>query len=178
MTKGMMKSVLFLILFLVCVQTGFAASWFDDPIIYDEPNEKVFDCRNDIFIEVVEDPVISKNVSNRTAENNFLYLTVRVLYLADEEMAGLDKSSFILSRRTEDNTEVRYPLNFMVTMLTNRMRGFSKLTGRLYLPSYRTLSLVFDVDTNDKQNWELVFLPTERGSSTSYCEINVPLKVR
>ncbi len=178
MKKRTLTIMLCLFLFLFKVQAGIAAPWFEDPILFDMPSDKVYDCRNDIFIEIIEDPMIGRNISNRTAEDNFLYLTVRFLYLAEPEMAGFDKTSFTVRHISEENIQTSYPLNFMVTMLTNRMKSNAKLTGRLRLPTYGTLTLVFDVDTTNKNNWELVFTPTERGSSVSYCEIDVPLKVR
>ena len=50
MTKNILKSILFLSIFLMVSIPAFA-QLKTDPILLDEPNDKIFDCKNDIFIE-------------------------------------------------------------------------------------------------------------------------------
>lgn len=174
-----MKSVLKIFLLgilLICLFVIPCAADID-PILRDEPNEAVFECKNDIFIEVSEPAVIGKQTAQRTAEENFLYLTVKILYLAEEEMKGLDKASFSLKHVGENGEQV-YPLNFAISMISNRMKNYTTMTKTLQLSSYWTLNLVFNVDAADKDNWTLIFTPTERGGSEAYCRIDVPLLVK
>ena len=178
----MMKRIQILLFTLVLMLTAalpaMAVTGATDPILFDEPNDAVFGCLNDIFIEVSEQAMIGKQTANRTAEDNYLYLTVKILYLADTEMAGLDRTSFTLRHVGEDGSEQTYPLNFAVTMISNRIKGNINIAKTLHLPSYWTENLVFNVDTTEKTGWTLVFTPTARGGDQPYCEIDMPLAVK
>ncbi len=167
-----------LVLFLAAALPALAVTGATDPILFDEPNDAVFGCLNDIFIEIYEQPMIGKFTANRTADNNYLYLTVKILYLAETEMNGLDRSSFSLRHVSGDGSEQTYQLNFAVTMISNRIKDNISIGRILHLPTYWREDLVFDVDTTDKTGWTLVFAPTARGGDQPYCEIDVPLKVR
>ncbi len=176
MTKHMLKTICCL-LFLLITGSSYAQGT-TDPILLDEYNEAVFDCSNDIFIEISTQPVIGKQFAARTAVDQYLYMTVKILYLAEQPMAGLDRTCFSLIHSPEDAEETVYPLNFAVTMISNRIKGYTNMAKPLKMPSYRTMDLVFNVDTTDKNNWTLIFTPMDRGGSEPYCSINVPLKVK
>ena len=149
-----------------------------DPILLDEPNDGIFDCKNDIFIEVSSQATLGKQTAGRTAEDQYLFMTVKILYLAEKPMQGLDRTSFTAIHTAEDGTRTEYPLNFAVTMIANRIKGNINMAKTLKLPAYWTLDLVFNADTTDKNDWTLVFTPMDRGGSEPYCEINVPLAVK
>ncbi len=177
MTKNILKSILFLSIFLMVSIPAFA-QLKTDPILLDEPNDKIFDCKNDIFIEVSTQAAIGKQTASRTAEDQYLFMTVKILYLAEQPMAGLDKASFLAVHTAEDGSSKEYPLNFAVSMIANRTKGNINMAKTLKLPAYWTLDLVFNVDTTDKSNWTLVFSPMERGGNEPYCRIDVPLAVK
>ncbi len=97
------KSILLLLLFLFSnVLPCFANI---DPILLDEPNENVFGCKNDIFIELMEKPAIGKNTSGRNAVNNYMYFKTKVLFLAEAKWPALDKDSFSLIYVNEEGKE-------------------------------------------------------------------------
>ncbi len=165
------------LLFLLITESAFAQKK-TDPILLDEYNEAVFDCNNDIFIEISTQPVIGKQFAARTAVDQYLFMTIKILYLAEKPMAGLDRTSFSLIHKTEEDEEKKYPLNFAVTMISNRIKGYTNMAKLLKMPSYRTMDIVFNVDTTDKNNWTLIFTPMARGGSEPYCSINIPLTVK
>lgn len=175
--KRMIKITLCLMVLLFGAIPAFAQQK-TDPILLDEPNDAVFDCKNDIFIEVSTPAAIGKQTAARTAEDQYLFMTVKVLYLAEQPMKGLDRASFTAFHTAEDGTTSEYPLNFAVSMISNRIKGNINMAKTLKLPAFWTLDLVFNVDTTDKANWTLLFAPMERGTDTPYCEINVPLAVK
>ena len=177
MIKHILKTIFFLSVFLMLTLPSMAQLKID-PILLDEPNEAIFDCKNDIFIEVSTQPMIGKQTANRTAEDQYLYMTVKILYLADQPMQGLDRTSFSLLHAAEDGSETEYPLNFAVSMISNRIKGNINMAKLLKLPAFWTQDLVFNVDTLDKSNWTLVFTPMERGGEEAYCRIDVPLTVK
>ncbi len=177
MTKHILKTIVSFILFLIFTVPAFAQQKMD-PILLDEPNENIYSCKNDIFIEVLTPAAIGKQFASRTAENQYFYLTVNILYLAEKPMAGLDRSSFCLIHMDDNNDEIVYPLNFAITMISNRIKGNNSMNKNLKLPAFWKLDLVFDIDTLDKNNWTLVFAPTARGTNDTYCQIDVPLTVR
>lgn len=177
MIKRILRTLIFLSVFLIlCIPA--MAQLKTDPILLDEENEAIFECKNDIFIEVSTQASIGKQTANRTAEDQYLFLTVKILYLAKQPMQGLDRSSFSLVHINEDGSRVEYPLNFAVSMIANRIKGNINMAKTLKLPAFWTQDLVFNVDTLDKNNWTLVFTPTERGKKEAYCQIDVPLVVR
>lgn len=149
-----------------------------DPILLDEPNENVFGCKNDIFIELMEKPVIGKSTSGRNAVDNYLYFKTEILFLASDTWDGIDKNSFWVKHTSEDETEEYFPLDFAITTLTNLKNGWNTLSEPLDFTYLSTINLVFDVIPTDRNGWTFVFRPTERGSNSTYCEIEIPLTIR
>ena len=149
-----------------------------DPILLDEPNENVFGCRDDIFIELMEKPVIGKSTSGRVAVDNFLYFKTEILFLANDKWDGIDKNSFWVKYSSEDGTEEYFPLDFAITTLTNLKNGWNTLSEPIDFTYLSTINLVFDVIPTDRNGWTFFFRPTERGSDSSYCEIEIPLTIR
>ena len=177
MMKCIVKTIICLGIFLMLTIPA-CAQLKIDPILQEGTGEGIYDCKNDIFIEVSTPPMIGKQTASRTAEDQYLYMTVKILYLAEEKMEGLDRTSFKIIHNAEDGSTTEYPLNFAVTMIGNRIKGNTNMAKTLKLPTYRTLDLVFNVDTIDKNNWTLVFCPMERGGEEPYCKIDVPLAVK
>lgn len=173
-----MKKILFLLIILLSLAAALPASADIDPILINKPNDAVFGCRNDIFIELLDQPVISKTVGGRTAEDYFLYFKAEILFLADDEWDGLDQESFSLERKTEDGSYEYYSLNYAITMITNLRYDWKTLADPLRFTSLTTYYLVFDVDIPSGGDWTLLFSPTERGHGMSYCDIEIPLNVR
>lgn len=177
MMKRFLTTLVRLAVFLM-IAGSVSAQQRTDPILLDEANDAVFSCKNDIFIEVSQQAAIGKQTANRTAEDQYLFLTVKILYLADEPMQGLDRTCFSVQHTAEDGSRTEYPLNFAVSMISNRIKGNINMAKTLKLPAFWTLDLVFNVDTLDKNNWTLVFTPMERGGNEAYCQIDVPLAVK
>ncbi len=177
MIKRILKTFLFLCVFLMLTLPSLAQLKID-PILLDESNENIFNCKNDIFIEVSTPAMIGKQTANRTAEDQYLYMTIKILYLANQPTQGLDRTSFSALHIAEDGSQAEYPLNFAVSMISNRIKGNINMAKLLKLPAYWTLDLVFNVDTTDKNNWTLIFEPTARGGDEAYCRIDVPLAVK
>lgn len=149
-----------------------------DPILLDEPNENVFGCKNDIFIELMEKPVIGKNTSGRNAVDQFLYFKTEILFLLEKTWDGIDKNSFWVRYTAEDGSEEYYPLDFAMTTLTNLKNGWNTLAEPMDFTSLSTINLVFDVVPTARESWTFVFRPAERGSDTPYCEMEIPLTIR
>lgn len=170
--------MLFFLLFLFVIVTPVFAQLKLDPILLDEENENIYNCKNDIFIEVSSQTAIGKQFAGRTAEDQYLYMTVKILYLAEQKMEGLDRKSFNLFHLDEEGNERIYPLNFAVTMMSNRIKQNINIAKTLKLPAYWTLDLVFNVDTTNKDNWILKFTPMDRGTENIYCQIDVPLIIK
>ena len=178
MSKQIVKILLCFLFVLITTAPAFAQQKMD-PILLDEPNDAIFNCKNDIFFEVSTQAAIGKQFAGRTAEDQYLYMTVKILYLAERSMKGLDRKSFSLIHINNDESQTEYPLNFALSMMSNRIKGninFSEKT--LKMPAYWTLDLVFNIDSTDKENWTLVFNPVDRGGKDSYCQINVPLYIK
>lgn len=173
-----MKKILLLPVIFLLLLTVLPSAADIDPILLNRPNDAVFGCRNDIFIEMLDTPVISKTVGGRTAEDYFLYFKAEILFLAEEEWDGIDQESFSLERQTEDGTLEYYPLNYAITMITNLRNEWKTFASPLRFTSLTTYYLVFDVDTMATDGWTLLFSPTERGHAMSYCDIEIPLKLR
>lgn len=175
-----MKRFLFILLTVFLMSPGIVSAQRNlDPILVDQPSNYVFDCKNDIFIEISTQAVVGNVVAQRVAKNQFLSMTVKILYLADKELNGLDKASFTLVHTEGDGSRKEYPLNFAMSMIATRNKGNYVSFGQpLKLPSYWTMDLVFDIDTLDRKNWELIFTPMSRGGNDVYCEIVVPFTAR
>lgn len=173
-----MKRTLLMIIVSVLILLTVLPCGAIDPILLDEPNENVFGCENDIFIELMEKASIGKNTAGRNAVDNFLYVKTEVLFLADETWNGIDKNSFKLRHTAEDGTTEEFPLNFAITTLSNLRNGWASLAEGMYFTSLSTINLVFDVNITDKEGWTLLFSPSERGSGKVYCDMEIPLPVK
>ena len=175
-----MKRFLFILMAVFLLFPGAVSAQRNlDPILVDQPSNFVFDCKNDIFIEISTQAVVGNVVAQRRAKNQFLAMTVKILYLAEKELDGLDKASFTLVHTEGDGSKTKYPLNYAMSMIATRNKGNYVSFGQtLKLPSYWTLDLVFDIDTLDRKNWELIFTPMSRGGTDVYCEIVVPFTAR
>ncbi len=149
-----------------------------DPILLNKPNDAVFGCRNDIFFEFLDDAVISKTVCGRVTDAFYLYFKAEILFLVEESWDGIDKSSFRLRHISQDGTQETYPLDYAITMNTNLRYEWKTLSDRLYFTSLTPYYLVFKVPSMVTVGWTLLFSPTQRGGTTPYCEIEIPLKVR
>ena len=175
--KKLKKSYIMLIM-LIVFAAGFPAAAADvDPILIDKPNFLVEECNQDLFFEVLVDPVIDYNTGGRKAEDLFFFLTAELLYLREEPWKGLDKSSFVLKRTLADGTEEYYPLNFMMTNMLSLKNGWKTFSDELAFPRLLVMTLVFDVKTLDKKGWSLIVAPAERGGEAA-CEIEIPLRVQ
>lgn len=176
----MKKSALIILFAAVILSTVLPCMAIDvtDPILRDEENEAVFRCGEDIFIEIKDAPTLGKSVSSRNAVDNYLHFSIQLLYLSNDVWAGIDKNSFHLAHIDPEQNEEDYPLNFAVSMITNRMKKYNTFGDMLEVPSYRTIYLVFDVTGNDKNGWSLVFSPAERGKTEPVCSVTVPLTVK
>ena len=150
---------------------------FVDPILLNEPNEKVFGCKNDIFIEILQKEIISKVASGRTATEYFILFPVEVLFLVDDTWEGIDRTSFSLKLTDKDGNETFYPLNYAISMMSNKKVHWPLFSKPLKFTDLRLTNLVFNVPYV-LDGWTLVFRPTARGASAPYCEIDVPLNLR
>ncbi len=148
-----------------------------DPILLDKPDPRVFECNEDLFFEVLVDPVIEWSVGGRQAKVVYFYLTAEFLFLEDAPWKGLDKSSFELRHLNDDGTVETYPLNYMMTVMQAMKNGWLTLSDTLSFATLMKLNLVFDVDILKKDGWSLIFRPAERGGS-AVCEVEIPLKVK
>ncbi len=169
--------ILFMLIVLLLPATGicFAEA---DPILVSEPNENVFACGEDVYIELLDAPIIAKQAFGRTAEENYMSFKVRMLFLADVAWEAIDKNSFSLIYEDAEGKETDYPLDYAISMLSNRRNGWNSLSSIVDYPAYFTMSLVFDVGSTEKESWTLVFRPTERGAEEPLCESLIPLNVK
>ena len=175
-----MRKIIILLLLLVSLhsQAILCTADYVDPILLDEPNENVFDCKDDIFIELMEKATISGSTSGRTAEDKYLFFKSEILFLLDDKWNGLDKTSFSVKHVAEDGTEEVFPLDYAITMLLNLRNGWLTLSDEQYFTSFGPMMLVFDVVPTARDGWTLLFRPTERGAKRPYCEVEIPLQVR
>ncbi len=148
-----------------------------DPILIDEPNEKVFGCKNDIYIEILQKEIISKVASGRTATEYFILFPVEVLFLVNDTWEGIDRTSFSLKLTDKDGNETFYPLNYAFSMMSNLKVHWPLFSKPLKFTDLRLTNLVFNVPYV-LDGWTLVFRPTARGASAPYCEIDIPLNLR
>ena len=148
-----------------------------DPILINKPHEKVFGCKNDIFLEITQKEIISKVASGRTAPDYFILFSVEVLYLREESWNGIDRSSFVLRHTDKDGKQTEYPLNYAISMISNLKVTWPLFSESLDFTDLRHTNLVFNVPYV-LDGWSLIFRPTERGAGTPFCEIIVPLNVR
>ena len=144
-----------------------------DPILLKTPNPWVYECTEELVLELLVAPEITYSTGGRDAENYFFYLTVEFLYLQDWPWNGLDKSSFQL--RHDASGEI-IPLNYMMTSMLGIKNHWKTMADPLELGSLIKLDLVFDVDVTDETGWTLLFRPAARGDEPS-CEVEIPLRV-
>ena len=173
-----MKKLLFIILLslLFCTVPCAAQISKVDPILLNTPNPWVYECTDELVLELLVAPTIEFSTGGRQAKNYFFFFTVEFLYLQDQPWNGLDKSSFQLKHISEDGSTETIPLNYMMTSMSGLKNRWKTMADPLQLGSLIKLELVFDVDTLDQNGWSLLFRPAERGSSPA-CEIEIPLKV-
>ncbi len=174
----MRKQLLFLLLALIAATSLPCTAADVDPILLNEPNPYVFGCRNDIFIELTQQPALSKVASGRTAPDYFIVFKAEILFLVEKSWNGIDKSSFSVKHTTNDGHHTYYPLDYATTMIANLKNGWHTFAEPYDFTDLRNTNLIFDVVPYSFEGWSFVFRPTERGSSTPYCEIEIPLKVR
>lgn len=175
MKKGFLLFILVLIVFSLALPC--MAYQIVDPILLNEPNEKVFGCKNDIFIEILQKEIISKVASGRTAAEYFILFPVEVLFLVDDTWEGIDRTSFSLKLTDQDGKETFYPLNYAISMMSNQKVHWPLFSKPLKFTDLRLTNLVFNVPYV-LDGWTLVFRPTARGNSAPYCEIDIPLNLR
>ncbi|MBQ6343416.1 MAG: hypothetical protein IJI41_09855 [Anaerolineaceae bacterium] len=165
------------ILLVLCTVLPASAQIAIDPILLNEPNEKVFGCKNDIFLEITQKEIISKVASGRTAPDYFILFAVEVLYLREESWNGIDRDSFVLRHTDADGKQTVYPLNYAISMIANLKVTWPLFSEALDFTDLRHTNLVFNVPYV-LDGWSLIFRPKERGAAAPYCEIIVPLNVR
>ena len=172
-----MKRVLFVFLLtvLLCAVLPCGAQISKvDPILIDTPNPWVFECTEDLVLEMLVEPRIDYETADRLADDYFLFLTVEFLYLQERPWNGLDRNCFVLKHTDKDGTERTFPLNFMMTASMSMRNSWHTMSDPLTYPSLRKLELVFDVDTIDHEGWSLIFRPAERGGEP-VCELEIPM---
>ena len=172
------RRIFLLLIGIILMTAAMPCSADIDPILLNKPNDAVFGCRNDIFIELLDNAVISNTIGGRVAEQYYLYLKAEILFLVEGSWDGLDKSSFSVLHTAADGSQETYPLDYAITMITNLRNEWKTLSDRLKFTSLTTYYLVFDVPAMETENWTLQFRPTQRGGSEPYCVIEIPLKVR
>ncbi len=150
-----------------------------DPILLDEPNDAVFSCKNDIFIEFMNDPVFLKTLGERRAEGNYLVFRIEMLFLIEARWSGIDRFGFSVEHVDGNGTKEVYPLDYATSMITNLKYDTRTFSDPISFASLFNYYLVFDVPSTDRAGWTFVFEPKARGRETDpYCEIRVPLTIR
>lgn len=145
-----------------------------DPILIDKPNRYVYECTEDLVLELMVQPVIEYAISGKRAKDYFLYLTVEFLYLQDIPWNGLHRNSFWIKHTDSQGQAQEYPLNYMMTAMMSMKNGWQTMADPLEFPSLVKFVLVFDVDSMDHNGWSLMFRPAQR-SGDPVCEVEVPL---
>lgn len=170
----------YLILSILVIMTAAAVPCTADidPILLNEPNDAVFECGDDIFVEFLSEPMLTPTLSGRRAVNNFLFFRMEMLFLADASWNGIDKTSFSVKHTAPDGTEEIYPLDYASTMIGNLKQDLKTLSDTISTTSLFYYNLVFDVNETDRDGWSFLFQPKERGEQTAFCEIEIPLTVR
>ena len=174
-----MKKLLFIFLFalLLCAALPCCAQISKvDPILITTPNPWVYECTEDLVLELLVQPTIDRTTGGRYADNFFLFLTVEFLYLRESPWNGLDKSSFVLKYTGPDGAVVTYPLNYMMTSMLSMKNNWDTLSFQLAIPTLLKINLVFDIPAIEKNGWSLLFRPAQRGGSPE-CEVEVPLEI-
>ena len=173
-----MKNHIFLPLLLALLMTAVIPCAAQvDPILINEPHPNVFDCNNDVFLELVEKPSMIRSTSGKVAKGTFILLNTEILFLIDTTWDGIDKNSFTLKRTAEDGSEAFYPLDYVTSMMLNLRHSQKTFSDPMKFTSLTAYYLIFDVDSYKKDGWTLMFRPTERGGDLPYCEVDIPLPV-
>lgn len=174
-----MKKKTFIVLFILIIFAGLRAAFAADidPILLDKPSPYVLECSENLFFEVLTDPIIEYNTGGRKAKELFLFFNAEFLFLEDAPWSGLDKNSFELVHIRQDGEEERFQLNYMMTSMMALKNGWLTFSDTLFFGTLLPLNLVFDVNTLDKSGWRLIFRPAERGG-TPACEIEIPLQIK
>ena len=174
----MKKSLITLLAIFMILTVFMTCSAVDiDPILLDKPSYLVHECNEDLFFEVLVDPVIDYMTCGRHAKDQFLIMTGEFLYLGEGTWHGLDKNSFELKHIRQDGTEEFFQLNYVMTVMAAMKNGWLTLSDSLPFATLIKLNLIFDVNTLDKKGWTLIFRPAERGGEAA-CEIEIPLRVQ
>ncbi len=174
----MKKVLIMLVILLVMSAVSLSCHAADiDPILLDKPSDLVFECNENLFFEILVNPVIEYATGGRHAKDQFLFLTSEFLFLEEKSWKGLDKTSFELRHVKNDGSEESYPLNYAMTVMLAMKNGWLTLSDTLSFGTLTMLPLVFDINTLDKNGWTLIFRPAERGGS-AVCEVEIPLKVQ
>ncbi len=174
-----MKQIYLLLTVLIILITAAApCAAYIDPILLDEPNDAVFGCMNDIFIEFMTPPVITASLGGKRAADNYLFFQIEMLFLVNDIWNGIDKASFTVRHTDPDGTQKEFPLDYAATMITNLKQNQRLLSEQITFTSLYSYILVFNVTSTDRNGWTLLFRPAERGDQTSYCEVEVPLTIR
>ena len=173
----MTRKDLFLLILIIVFGAALPAAAADvDPILLDRPSSLVFECGENLFFEVLVNPVIEYSTGGRHAENQFFFLTAELLFLEDRAWDGLDKSGFVLKHTTSKGEEL-YPLNYMMTMMLGLKNRWKTISDPLVFGDLLKMTLVFDVQTLDRNGWSLLLNLAERGR-TPVCEVEVPLTMQ
>lgn len=172
-----MKKILFFFILIPLFMLVLPCFADVDPILIKKPNPWVYECTEELVIEMLVEPIIVDSTGNVIADDYFFVFTVEFLYLQDNPWNGIDKDSFLLKHETGDGRVEVIPLNYMMTSMLGIKNGWKTLADQYELGTIVKMNLVFDVKTNDKNGWTLIFRPAERGGTAS-CELNIPLHVR
>lgn len=149
-----------------------------DPILLDKPSRFVFDCDNNIFIEVTSKGSITYGIAGRHNPNGkpYLFFEAEVLYLEEGIWDGLAKESFVLKHVDAKGNEKLFPLDYVMTVMMGMKNGWKTISDDFMLGELRLVDLVFEIDKFEPTGWSLLFRPAERGKEM-ICEVEVPLKV-
>ena len=172
-----MKKIFLITIVLLAAVIGLPCSAEIDPIMKDKPSPIVFECNEDLFIEIPDMASIIYTIGDARAENYFLRLRAEVLYAGEGTWDGLDSSSFQLKYTDTEGNVTYYDLNYMMTAREGLINEWPTMSDPLFLGWLLPLRLVFDVDSMNYKSWSLIFRPAERGGKP-VCEIEIPFKVR
>lgn len=173
-----MKKLLTVLFLLISALSTFAVCSADvDPILIDKPSPIVFECGDDYFLEIPNGAVIEYSLGGRRADDYYLFISTEFLFLGETTWKGMDKSSFVLKHSVSGSGEETYPLNYAMTSMMSMRSGWKTLSDSLTFATLVPMYLVFDIPTNNRQGWSLIFQPAERGG-TAVCEVEIPLRIQ
>lgn len=172
-----MKKLLFLffiILMMPGIRTAYALDI--DPILVDKPNPFVYECSENMFMEIPKPASIFTAIGEVNAADHYFFVKAEVLYLEDGTWDGIDESSFVLKHINEEEQVELFPLNYMMTARESLINEWPTFSEPLFFGWLLPINLVFDVPADHPDGWSLLFRPAERGGDP-VCEIEIPLKV-